>query len=406
MHPTDSSIAPQTAVQVDRKPVYCSAAYLFAIAVMPGAVAPGLVGAAAATLGLAESRLGVLIAMYFAGFGLAGASAYLWIREVNWRIASALGILLMGITFVVMASTTTYPALLVLMLLNGCGAGLFGSPAITILGDMARPERGFSTMIIFSVVGAAILLALFPLVEARAGFAGVNCLMGGVTLACLLLLAWLPRNNAPARRPTSSPPVGAGAAAAMPRGATLPLLALMVLVLFTLSFLGIWTFFERVAHYAELPAASTSRALAVGTLFGALGAPLAAYLRRRIPMYWCYALVMASTVATLAVLAIVELTSLSYLLLVCSFQFWINAGFCITMALTAEVDRVGRYVALIPASEALGSFVGPVVTGFALEHSGVPAMIAVACGACVLGASLFAYVDRTDLAAHERPEPA
>jgi predicted MFS family arabinose efflux permease len=68
------------------------------------------------------------------------------------------------------------------------------------------------------------------------------------------------------------------------------------------------------------------------------------------------------------------------------------------MALTAEVDKVGRFVAMIPASEALGSALGPVVTGFALELSGVPTMIAVAAAAFVGGAVILAYVDRKELA--------
>ncbi len=379
---------------IDRLAVYGSAAFLFAIAVMPGAVSPGIVGAAADSMQLSESRLGVFIAMYFAGFGLVGASAYVWIRRVDWRRYCGVGILLMGFSFVAMALVESYSLLLALMFINGCGAGLFGSPSITVLGDISRPEQGFSTMIIFSVVGAAILLWVFPLVGGAAGFPGVVYLMAATTLACLVLLPLIPRNVAVADRklPTRDRENGDN------HYVTQPLLAHAVMVLFTLGFIGMWAFFERVAYYAELSDMATANALAIATLFGTIGAPLAAWLRRRIPMYVCYAVTILFVVVTLAALGITALDDMTYLLLACSFQFWINSGFCLIMALTAEVDKIGRFVAMIPASEAAGSFVGPVATGFALEFSGVTAMVWTTAVAFVVGAIIFAYVDRKDRA--------
>ncbi len=392
-------------MDVNRFPVYGSAALLFALAVMPGAVSPGIVGAAADSMQLPESRLGLMMALYFAGFGVLGASAYLWIRKVNWRAVSAAGIVIMGASFVALGLTENYTALLGLMFANGCGAALFGSPSITVLGDMDRAERGFSTMIVFSVVGAAMLLAAFPYASAWwGGFPGVVHLMAGTTLACLLLLPWIPVNNAvkpaaPQQRPGALERL-AGQAGAAGRGlVSQPMLAHAVMVLFCLGFGGVWAFFERVAHYAELSELATANALAIGTLFGAIGGPIAAFLRRRIPMYYGYTITILCIVATLAILDLVTLNNLIYLVLACSFQFWINAGFCLIMALTAEVDKVGRFVAMIPASESLGSFIGPIATGFALEYSGVTAMVTITVAAFVVGAAIFAFVDRKDLAA-------
>ncbi len=187
---------------------------------------------------------------------------------------------------------------------------------------------------------------------------------------------------------------------------TQPLLAHGVMVLFTLGFIGMWAFFERVAHYADLSDTATANALAISTLFGTIGAPIAAWLRRRIAMYYIYAITIFSVVLTLVALDLLTLDNLTYLLLACSFQFWINSGFCLIMALTAEVDRVGRFVAMIPASEAAGSFVGPVVTGVALEFYGVTAMIITTASAFVIGAVIFTYVERRHLAETIAASPA
>ena len=85
-----------------------------------------------------------------------------------------------------------------------------------------------------------------------------------------------------------------------------------------------------------------------------------------------------------------------FLILVCSFQFWINAGFCLIMAQTAQVDKIGRFVALIPAAESAGGAVGPMINGLVLERSGVNAMLMLTILIFIIGAIVFAYVDRKD----------
>jgi len=384
-------------IRMGRYPVMLSAAMLFAIAVMPGAVSPGIVGAAANSLQLPESQLGILIGLYFAGLGIVSATAYLWIRRVNWRIFCSIGVVLMGASFILMGMTESYPTLLFLMTVVGAGAGLFSAPSMTILGDGIKPENGFSAMIIFSVVGAAILLALFPIVAESGGFGSVMNLLGGSTLATLLLIPLIPVNNKIEEIPNESDTVKLEKFSFFNDRMTQPILSLLVMVLFCFSFSGSWAFFERIAYYAALPATATGQALAIGTMFGAIGAPLAAFFIKRIPMYYCYFITILITVVTLLFLNISSLTSMLYLLLVCSFQFWINAGFCLIMAQTAQVDKIGRFVALIPAAEAVGGIFGPMINGLILERSGVNEMIILTIVIFIIGAIVFAYVDRKDL---------
>jgi len=383
--------------KVDHYPIMLSAAMLFAIAVMPGAVAPGIVGAAADSMGLGETQLGLLIGLYFAGFGIVSATSYLWIRKVNWRVYSSIGVIMMGFSWILAGMMEGYPTLLFLMFVVGIGAGLFASPSITILGDGTEAENGFSWMIIFSVAGAAALLALFPIVAEISGFRGVTNLLGGSTLATLLLIPLIPVNNEKEEKSNESDTVKVEKFSWSNDRMTQPILSLLVMVLFSFSFAGSWAFFERIASYAALPAAETGQALAIGTLFGTIGAPLAAFFIKRIPMYYCYAITIASIAITLVFLNSLSLTSIIYLLLVCSFQFWINAGFCLMMAQTAEVDKIGRFVALIPAAQSLGNTIGAPINGLVLELSGVNAMLILTMLVFILGAIVFTYVDRKNI---------
>ena len=383
--------------KVDHYPVMLSAAMLFAIAVMPGAVAPGIVGAAADSMGLGETQLGLLIGLYFAGFGIVSATSYLWIRKVNWRVYSSIGVIMMGFSFILAGMIEGYPTLLFLMFVVGIGAGLFASPSITILGDGTEAENGFSWMIIFSVAGAAALLALFPIVGKTGGFSSVMNLLGGSTLATLLLIPLIPINNKKEEKSNESDTVKVEKFSWSNDRMTQPILALLVMALFCWAFGGSWAFFERIAYYAALPATETGQALAIGTLFGTIGAPLAAFFIKRIPMYYCYAITIASIAITLLFLNSSSLTSIIYLLLVCSFQFWVNAGFCLMMAQTAEVDKIGRFVALIPAAQSLGNTIGAPINGLVLELSGVNAMLILTMLVFILGAIIFAYVDRKNI---------
>ncbi len=383
--------------KVDHYPVMLSAAMLFAIAVMPGAVAPGIVGAAADSMGLGETQLGLLIGLYFAGFGIVSATSYLWIRKVNWRVYSSIGVIMMGFSWILAGMIEGYPTLLFLMFVVGIGAGLFASPSITILGDGTEAENGFSWMIIFSVAGAAALLALFPIVTEISGFRGVTNLLGGSTLATLLLIPLIPVNNEKEEKSNESDTVKVEKFSWSNDRMTQPILALLVMALFCWAFGGSWAFFERIASYAALPATETGQALAIGTLFGTIGAPLAAFFIKRIPMYYCYAITIASIAITLVFLNSSSLTSIIYLLLVCSFQFWINAGFCLMMAQTAEVDKIGRFVALIPAAQSLGNTIGAPLNGLVLELSGVNAMLILTMLVFILGAIIFTYVDRKNI---------
>ena len=384
-------------IRMGRYPVMLSAAMLFAIAVMPGAVAPGIVGAAADSMGLGETQLGLLIAPFSLGWGVLSATAYLWIRRVNWQVFCSVGIVFMGGSFILMGMTESYPTLVFLMFVVGIGAGLISAPSLTILGDGIKPADGFSWMIIFSVVGAAALLALFPIVAEISGFRGVTNLLGGSTLATLLLIPLIPVNNEKEEKSNESDTVKFEKFSFFNDRMTQPILSLLVMVLFSFSFSGSWAFFERIASYAALPATETGQALAIGTLFGTIGAPLAAFLMKRIPMYYCYAITIASIAITLVFLNSSSLTSIIYLLLVCSFQFWVNAGFCLMMAQTAEVDKIGRFVALIPAAQSLGNTIGAPINGLVLELSGVNAMLILTMLVFILGAIIFAYVDRKDL---------
>jgi len=384
-------------IRMGRYPVMLSAAMLFAIAVMPGAVAPGIVGAAADSMGLGETQLGLLIGLYFAGFGIVSATSYLWIRKVNWRVYSSIGVIMMGFSWILAGMMEGYPTLLFLMFVVGIGAGLFASPSITILGDGTEAENGFSWMIIFSVAGAAALLALFPIVAEISGFRGVTNLLGGSTLATLLLIPLIPVNNEKEEKSNESDTVKVEKFSWSNDRMTQPILSLLVMVLFSFSFAGSWAFFERIASYAALPAAETGQALAIGTLFGTIGAPLAAFFIKRIPMYYCYAITIASIAITLVFLNSLSLTSIIYLLLVCSFQFWINAGFCLMMAQTAEVDKIGRFVALIPAAQAFGGAPGEIINGVILERYGLNEMLILTMLVFILGAIVFTYVDRKDL---------
>ena len=378
-------------------PIMLSGALLFAIAVMPGAIAPGFLGEAANAFELAESRLGLMLGVWYGIWGLVSATAYFWVREVNWRLFCLIGVSIMGVSFILMGFADTYRNLMLLMALNGAAAGMVASPTMTILGDGAKPENGFSTMIIFSVLGAAGLLVLMPIASDMAGFKGTMYLLGGTTLATGLVVPLIPSENSTKELFEAKSASEFANSNVMSNNFILPALSLLTMVLFCFAFLGSWAFFERIGHYSELNAQVIGQMLAFGTMFGAIGAPLMAFLIKIISMHYLYLLTIFCTVASISLFSVLPLTPATYLALVCLFQFSINGGFCLIMAQTAEVDKIGRFVALIPAAEAAGGLLGPPITGWTIEHFGMNQMILLTAIVFILGALLFSYVDRKNL---------
>ena len=112
-----------------------------------------------------------------------------------------------------------------------------------------------------------------------------------------------------------------------------------------------------------------------GQLAGGLGGYLASVLIirfSRTTVFWSSSMLI---VLSLVSVEILDVTIMSFFVIVCVFQIVLNVCFTLMLAFISNIDRSGRYVATIPGLQAIGSSLGAILVGIALERFGRPGVI-------------------------------
>jgi predicted MFS family arabinose efflux permease len=379
---------------MDRAPGRWSAAAIYTVAITLPNVMPALVGIFADNLHFNGQQLGAVAAAYPLGVGIVASSSYVWIRRVNWRLCIVFGVVVLAGAVGLQKLCTDFAQVLTLMFVAGLGGGLAASPSLTALGDGTDPRRNFGVMIAVSVILPAVVLALVDPINSCVGYGGVFIFLAVLLLLSAPLVLLLPKHG---RVSPSRTPVGEAVLARMTR----PLLhSLLSMVPFVAGYVSAWIFFERIGARSALPHDWILNALAVGGLVGGLGGFAAVWMSRVWQPRTSLLAAIGATVLTLALLAILKLSPVSYLLLAGSFQLWINVNFSNIMTFIATEDEAGYSVGLIPALQCFGAAVGSVVAGGAFDRAGQHGVVGVAITAFLICSGLMITAFRLG---HDRP---
>ncbi|MBS0417758.1 MAG: MFS transporter [Proteobacteria bacterium] len=337
-------------------------ALVYAVTMTPPNVMPALVGLFADHFRMSGSQLGVAAAMYPLGLAIVSFTSFRWVRMVDWRRWIAFGLLLMACAIGLQSLCTQFVQIAFLMFIAGVGGGLAASPALTVLGDDANPQRSFGLMILLSVLLPAAILALIPRIQPILGNSATFILLTALSLLSLLCISWLPPGQH--ARP-------AGAAREQSSRFSWPLLASLIgMLLFVAGYVAAWNFLERIGNQSHLEQGAILDCLAVGGLIGGLGGFLAIFLGRAMTLRTSFLLAIAATVVSLGCMEVLPLTLGVFFVLSLSFQVWISVNFSNGLTFIALNDTAGTSVALIPGLQSLGASLGSVIAGVAFEQGG------------------------------------
>ncbi|MCV6625045.1 MAG: hypothetical protein OIF38_03045, partial [Cellvibrionaceae bacterium] len=261
----------------------------------------------------------------------------------------------------VTAWVSDYHGLLALRFMVGLlGAGLIYSMVLGLIGRVAHPDRVLALVIVAQILSMAGAMLIIPEIMARWQLPGVCLALALVFVSGFFCLGQLPSRFKP--EATASDLAGA---------AFYPLLMLLCMLLFCAAIGGTWAFMERIGSAIGLPLDSIGQALAVGGLIGGLGALLAALLDLR----WGRLLPLLSGL-TLALLSALGLSKASgywdYFSFQLLFSFCWNLCLPYMMGAIARVDKQGRFMVLVPATQAGGYAIGASLSGL-LIGEGAPA---------------------------------
>jgi MFS family permease len=217
---------------------------------------PIVLGAAADSLKLSNLEVGYLGSAYLAGFAGTPLLAPLWIRRISWRVALALGILVLVLSSVWAASTRSFSELAVALFVTGTGAGVLFSVAVTALGESAERERAFVASETTSLLLAAVAVWTLPtLIIPKYGFPGVAWSLAAATAAIALLLKWHPR---------ASVRVLTASRSAQRTAARFPVfLGLIGIGFYHVGLAGLWSLLERIGRDHQISAQHVSGAFSL-----------------------------------------------------------------------------------------------------------------------------------------------
>lgn len=339
-------------------------------------------------LGFSEVQVGRVAGADLGGLSLGAAITALFIARIDRRLlvlgSAALAILANALCTVLVE----YEQVLWLRLLAGVGSGVYTAVAVATLGATAKPARAFNMMLFAFAFSQALELHVLPQLSMN----GIYLVFIGAYAISLPFAGWIPPR--PVARPvaTATKP-GEAVAASVP--GYVPWLVLAAIAATYVNIGAYWTYIELASADSSLSSADpdwVGRILVWSSFLSLLGCLFATITSNRFGLARPLLVTLVLHSAVVAMLA-GGINNVNILVSVFMFNFlWIFVD-VYQMATVANVDRSGRFAALMPAAQGLGQIIGPnlaaTLLAFGLGYSGVFIMCAFA---TMTGMLLYAFM--------------
>jgi predicted MFS family arabinose efflux permease len=324
-------------------------------------------------LGLTEVQVGRVAGADLAGLAIGAVISALLVARVDRRyltVAAALFTIAANALCIVYQS---YEATLWLRLAAGIGSGVYTGIAVATIGGHSRPAFAFGLELVafaFSQGGELWLLPFFS-IEGIYVFLIASYVLG------LAFISWLPR------RPVDKA-LDVEIDVAEPSGghhhehkhvpAYVPWMVLLAIVFTYLNIGAYWTYIELSTVDSAASPEWVASILWISSVFSVIGALFAVLLSNR---YGLARPLLVTLVfqAYIVLMLVYGITDTTVAISMFCFNFcWVFVDIY-QAATIANVDRSGRFPALIPAAQGLGNFVGPnfaaSVLAFGFGYNGV-----------------------------------
>ena len=322
---------------------------------------PFFIGLQTDRSGLTATQAGLFGSAYLGGFTIASVSALWWAVRLNWRVCAVTGVIMIIAGFLGLGSVSVFLGSALCCLIIGLAMGSFWVIAYRVFAASRNPDRSFAL-----AIGIAYgMLALITLLIGRYVIP-VSGLMGMMTAVAILVIAL---GGAGLLVPKAVAQVPRDTDASFRQPIAPVLTALVGIFFFGLAFAAIWTFGERIGLSAGLDKRAVGTVLSFNLLVTGVGSLLAAALGSRYGRF--LPLTVSYTVLALCMIAVAHVASLSiFALALGGLGLGVGFGMPFQLATVSSLDHSGRFVILITAAQGLGTALGPVVGGIAVDHAG------------------------------------
>ena len=335
-------------------------------------------------LGFTEVEVGRVAGADLGGLSIGAVVTAMLIGKVNRRILVLIGLSLAVVANGLCISVVDYDQVLWLRLLSGIGSGIYTAVAVSSLGASSKPARAYNAMLFAFAFSQALEMHFLPLLS----MAGIYTTFIVCFLLTIPFISWIP-----AHAPTEvAEAVAADSLAAESVPKFVPWLCLAAMVITYINIGAYWTYIELAAASDQADPEWVGQVLTWSSFCSLIGCLFATILSSRYGLLRPL-LVTLVTMAVIVGMLANGITDKNILISVLSFNFlWIFID-VYQMSTIANVDKTGRFAALMPGAQGLGQIIGPnlaaSILGLNLGYSGVFIMCA---GAAIVAMLLYAFM--------------
>lgn len=337
-------------------------------------------------LGFTEVQVGRVASADLFGLAIGAIIAYFVVARYDRRMLTVVAASVAIAANLLCIYFQTYEMTLILRLVAGTGAGLYTGIAVATIGGHSRPAFAFG-MELFAFAGSqGAELKFLPYLSIE----GMYFTFAVTFVIGLLFISWLPRRPAEDTLDIEVDVEEASGDHHVKHQHVPTYVPWLVLTAVALTYLNIgayWTYIELATVDSAASPEWVADMLVYTSVFSVIGCLVAVLLSNRFglarPM-----LVTLVFQAGIVFMLVFGITNITVAFSMFAFNFcWIFVDIY-QAATVANVDRSGRYVALLPAAQGLGNGLGPYlaagVLSLAFGYNGVFIMCALASIAAML----------------------
>ena len=335
-------------------------------------------------LGFSEVEVGRVAGADLGGLSLGAVLTAIFISSVNRRLLVVIGLSLAVIANALCISVVDYDQVLWLRLLSGIGCGIYTAVAVSSLGASSKPARAYNAMLFAFAFSQALEIHFLPLLS----MAGIYTTFIVCFLVTIPFIGWIPAHGSAKIADT----VADDALSAQPIPKFVPWLCLAAMVVTYINIGAYWTYIELAAASDQADAEWVGQVLTWSSFCSLVGCLFATILSNRYGLLRPL-LITLTTMAVIVGMLANGITDQNILISVFSFNcLWIFID-VYQMSTIANVDKTGRFAALMPGAQGLGQIIGPnlaaSILGLNWGYSGVFMMCA---GAAIVAMLLYAFM--------------
>lgn len=305
-----------------------------------------------------DRQLGFIAAVDINATALSMGIAAFVMARISWRHLAVAGVLAYAAGTAWTAGVHGYFPLLIARGIAGLGEGLCIAAGFAVLGCASNPDRAFGIYLVVGLTISAILLVLFPIMQASLGASAIFLLLAGAGVCGLTLVPWLPKGNPAASSwSTHRPRIDTRAA----------VVGLVTVFLYFIAQGATWSYFERIGTAQGIDPTTIGRALGLSSFAGMGGALTAIVVSAR--SHRTVPLIVSGIISITSFWMLAgQISSAQLIVAGILFNFAWNLAQPLLSGVCAQADSCGRVVTAMGSIQTVGYGLGPALAALLLRE--------------------------------------